>query len=324
MQIIDANGVAAALSYPALVDTLATAFRLGAHAPLRHHHTIALAGRPDATLLLMPAWTASAAGAATAGAYMGVKLVTVFPDNGQRSLPAVQGTYLLASAETGVPLALIDGPSLTAWRTAAASALASRYLSRPDATRMVMVGAGALAPYLIRAHASVRRIREVSIWNRTADHATALATRLQAAAPGLQITATTDLEAAVRAADLVSCATISSTPLIHGGWLKPGSHLDLVGAFRPDMREADDACVTRAQIWVDTRTGGLHEAGDIVMPLAAGVIREDDVRGDLFDLARGVTPSRDDADITLFKSVGAAIEDLAAAVAVYEAAAHTS
>ncbi len=321
MRFIDANGVAAALSYPALIDTLATAFRVGAHAPLRHHHTMALAGRPDATLLMMPAWTASAAGAPTAGAYMGIKLVTVFPDNGQRGLPAVQGTYLLASAETGVPLALIDGPSLTAWRTAAASALASRHLSRSDASRLVIVGAGALAPYLIRAHASVRPIREVSIWNRTRPSAEALARTLQATEPGLNITIAGDLEAAVRSADLISCATISSTPLIKGDWLQPGSHLDLVGAFRPDMREADDTCVKRAKIWVDTRAGGLYEAGDIVMPLAAGVIRETDVLGDLYDLTRNPAPRRSVDDITLFKSVGASIEDLAAAVAVYEATA---
>jgi alanine dehydrogenase len=319
MRFIDAGGVTAALRYPMLIDTLATAFRVGAHAPLRHHHTMALAGRPDATLLMMPAWTASAAGASTAGAYMGIKLVTVFPDNGRRGLPAVQGTYLLASAETGVPLAVIDGPSLTAWRTAAASALASRALSRPDASHMLMVGAGALAPYLIRAHASVRPIREVCIWNRTRPTAEALARALQASEPALNISVVDDLETAVRTADLISCATISSTPLIRGEWLQPGSHLDLVGAFRPDMRESDDMCVKRAKIWVDTRAGGLHEAGDIVMPIAAGVIRAADVRGDLFDLARNPAPQRSATDITLFKSVGASIEDLAAAVAVFEA-----
>jgi alanine dehydrogenase len=319
MRLIDPPGIAAALSYPALVDTLAAAFRIGGHAPLRHHHTIALADRPAATLLVMPAWTARAAGAETAGAYLGIKLVTVFPDNGQRSLPAVQGTYLLSSAETGVPLALIDGPCLTAWRTAAASALASRHLSRPDASHMLMVGAGALAPYLIRAHASVRPISHVSIWNRTRRHAEALAQSLRLTDTGLDITVVDDLAAAVRAADLVSCATISSTPLLNGTWLKPGCHLDLVGAFRPDMREADDACVARARIWVDTLAGGLHEAGDIVMPLAAGLIQPTDVLGDLYGLERGTCPRRTQSDdITLFKSVGAAIEDLAAAVAVYE------
>jgi alanine dehydrogenase len=319
MRFIDPTGLAAALRYPALVDTLAAAFRVGGHAPLRHHHTIALADRPAATLLVMPAWTAREAGAATAGAYLGIKLVTVFPDNGQRALPAVQGTYLLSSAETGVPLALIDGPCLTAWRTAAASALASRHLSRPDTSHMLMVGAGALAPYLIRAHASVRPIRHVSIWNRTRGHAEALAQALRSAAPGFDVTVVDDLAAAVHAADLVSCATISSTPLIDGTWLKPGCHLDLVGAFRPDMREADDTCVTRARIWVDTLAGGMHEAGDIVMPLAAGLIKPSDVLGDLTGLERGTCPRRAHADdITLFKSVGTAIEDLAAAIAVYE------
>jgi alanine dehydrogenase len=320
MRFIDAAGVTAALSYPGLVDTLEAAFRAGAHAPLRHHHTIPLDGRPDATLLVMPAWSASSAGSATAGAYLGVKLVTVFPDNGAiHSLPAVQGSYLLVSAATGVPLALIDGPSLTAWRTAAASALASRCLSRPDAARMVMVGAGALAPYLIRAHASVRPLRHVTIWNRTRAHAEVLAANLAAAGLQLDIEVTGDLETAVRKADLVSCATISSTPVISGAWLQAGCHIDLVGAFRPDMREADDVCIARARIWVDTRAGGLHEAGDIVMPISAGVIVAADVLGDLYDLARGTCPRRiDAADITLFKSVGASIEDLAAAVAVYE------
>jgi alanine dehydrogenase len=184
---------------------------------------------------------------------------------------------------------------------------------------MLMVGAGTLASYLIRAHASVRPIREVSIWNRSRAHAEALARTLQASEPRLSITVADDLETAVRAADLVSCATISKTPLIKGDWLTPGCHLDLVGAFRPDMREADDTCVRRAKIWVDTRAGGLHEAGDIVIPLATKVICEADVLGDLFDLTRNPAPQRSANDITLFKSVGASIEDLAAAVAVFEA-----
>jgi alanine dehydrogenase len=317
MRFIDAAGVAAALSYPALIDTLAEAFRTGAHAPPRHHHTMTLAGRPDATLLLMPAWSAAAPGAATAGRYFGVKLVTVFPDNGVRGLPAVQGAYLLASAETGVPLALIDAPSLTTWRTAAASALASRYLSRADSSHLVMVGAGALAPYLIRAHASVRPITRVTVWNRSATAAASLAATLELA--GVSITATSNLQAAVETADIVSCATLSPIPLISGAWLRPGTHLDLVGAYRPDMRESDDACAVRSRLWVDTRAGGLLEAGDIVIPLKAGLIRESDVLGDLYGLTRGLCPVRASPDdITLFKSVGASLEDLAAAIAVYE------
>jgi ornithine cyclodeaminase len=182
---------------------------------------------------------------------------------------------------------------------------------------MLMVGAGALSPYLVRAHASVRPIREVMVWNRTPGNAGRLVRKLDGS--GLQVSVASDLETAVRAADLISIATLSATPLIHGAWLKQGTHLDCVGAFRPDMRETDDEVVRRARIWVDTRAGGFHEAGDIVIPLKAGVIRDSDVLGDLFELARGTAPKRaSPEEITMFKSVGAAIEDLAAAAAVYE------
>ncbi len=320
MRVVTAPEIEAALTYPALVDVLADAFRTGAIAPPRHHHAMKLpGGEPEATLLLMPAWTASAAGADTAGRYLGIKAVSVFPGNGRRGLPAVQGAYLLLSAETGEPLALMDAPRLTVWRTAAASALASRSLSRSDASRMLLVGAGALGSYLVRAHMSVRPIREVTLWNRTRSGAERLAATLAGLGIAATVTVTDDLQQAVRKADIVTTATISSTPLIEGGWLQPGTHLDCVGAFRPDMRETDDEVVRRARIWVDTRAGGFAEAGDIVMPLAAGVIGRERIEGDLYDLARGTAPvraSRD--DITMFKSVGASIEDLAAAVAVYE------
>ena len=318
MRVISAADVDAALAYPALVDQLAAAFRIGAIAPPRHHHTIKMpAGAAEATLLLMPAWSASAAGADTAGKYLGIKIVSVFPDNGRQGLPAVQGGYLLMSAQTGVPLALIDAPRLTAWRTAAASALAARFLSRPDATRMVLVGAGALGGFLVRAHASVRPLREVAIWNRTRVNAETLAATL--APTGLSIAVVDDLEAAVRPADIVSTATLSPTPLVHGAWLQPGAHLDCVGAFRPTMRETDDDAVRRARIWVDTRAGASSEAGDIVIPIAAGVIDAGKIEGDLYDLCRSpAAPRRDPADITMFKSVGASIEDLAAGIAVFE------
>jgi ornithine cyclodeaminase len=317
MRFFDGAAVDAALAYPGLVDILQAAFRQGALAPLRHHHAIALAGRPEATLLLMPAWEASAPGAATAGRHLGVKTVTVFPDNAARAKPAVFGTYLLLSAETGETLAVIDATRLTAWRTGAASALASRYLSRADASRLLMVGAGALAPHLVAAHASVRPIREVALWNRSPDRARALAGTL--VARGLDVSIAGDLEAAVRRADIVSAATISAEPLIRGDWLAPGTHVDCVGAYKPSMRETDDAVVRRARIYVDTRPGAFAEAGDIVQPLAAGVIGKEAVLGDLFDLTRGTVAGRQTPEeITFFKSVGAAIEDLAAAIAVYD------
>lgn len=320
MRVISADQIEAVLAYPRLVDDLEAAFRIGAIAPPRHHHAVRLpSGEPDATLLLMPAWSASAPGAATAGRYLGIKAVTVFPGNGRRGLAAVQGAYLLLSGETGEPLALMDAPRLTAWRTAAASALACRYLSRTDASHLVLVGAGALGGYLARAHASVRPITEVTIWNRTRANAETLRTALARHLPGCRITVADDLEAAVRGADIVSTATLSTTPLIEGAWLQPGTHLDCVGAFRPDMRETDDEVVRRARIWVDTCQGAASEAGDLLIPILSGVIDKTKIEGDLHELARGTAPLRQLAsDITMFKSVGASLEDLAAAIAVYE------
>jgi ornithine cyclodeaminase len=317
MRIFDGAAVDAALSYPALVDTLEAAFAKGAIAPPRHHHAIALGGRPEATLLIMPAWEAHAPGSAHAGRYLGLKAVTVFPDNATRGKPAVLGSYLLLSAETGATLAVMEATRLTAWRTGAASALASRFLSRPDASRLVMVGAGALAPFLVRAHASVRPILEVAVWNRSRPGAEALVAVLAGA--GIAATIADDLAAAVARADVVSTATLSADPVIRGAWLRPGTHVDCVGAFKPGMRETDDDVVRRARLYVDTRPGAFAEAGDIVQPLRAGVIGKQAVLGELAELCRGTVRGRTSAEeITFFKSVGASIEDLAAAVAVYE------
>jgi ornithine cyclodeaminase len=316
MRFFDSAAVDAALGYPHLIDILEAAFVKGAIAPPRHHHAIALHGRPEATLLLMPAWESAQAGGEFAGRFMGVKTVTVFPDNGERGKPAVLGTYVLLSAETGEALAIMDATRLTAWRTAAASALASRKLSRPDATRLLMVGAGALAPFLVRAHSSVRPIRDIALWNRSRPRAEALAATL--AQHGMKAIIVDNLADAAANADIISTATLSPEPLIRGAWLKPGTHLDCVGAYRPGMRETDDEVVRRARIFVDTRAGAFSEAGDILQPLQSGVIARDAILADLFDLARGTVPGRGAADeITLFKSVGASIEDLAAAVAMY-------
>jgi len=236
----------------------------------------------------------------------------VFPDNAKASLPSVMGAYILMDGKSGKPLALIDGPSLTLRRTAAASALAARYLAREDCERLLMVGTGALAPHLILAHAAVRPICNVLIWGRDADKARKLAKRLDR--PDFRVAATTDLESAARGAEIISCATMSRDPLIPGEWLQPGVHLDLVGGFTPEMRETDDAAVAKARVFVDTREGAMSEAGDIVQPLESGVIGEDDIAGDLFDLTRGKRAGRRFYDqITLFKSVGTALEDLAAA-----------
>ncbi len=304
MRIISAAEVEGALDWESLVERLRQAFRQGAEVPVRHHHNVENAPGPDGTLLLMPAWQS--------GRHIGVKVVTVFPGNAAQSLPAVMGAYLLLEGKTGKPLALIDGPTLTLKRTAAASALASSYLSRPDCERLLMVGTGALAPHLIMAHASVRPIRNVLVWGRTPEKAAKLAKRLNRRE--FRVHYTEDLEAAVKGADIITCATLSHDPLVTGAWLQPGQHLDLVGGFKPDMRETDDAAIGRARVFVDTRAGACIEAGDIVQPIEGGVLDPADIAGDLFDLTRGERAGRRFyTQITLFKSVGTALEDLAAA-----------
>ena len=248
-------------------------------------------------------------------------MVTVFPDNGKRSLPSIYGQYLLLDGTTGQTVAMLDGTMLTKRRTACASGLASRYLSRPDARRLLMIGTGALAPQLIRVHAKVRPIEEVAIWGRRPEQAASLAKELSASLPQalarpIAVRAVTDRRQAVGEADIISCATLSKTPLVEGAWLRDGQHVDLVGAYTPQMRESDDEAVRRARVYVDTRAGALKEGGDIVQPLADGTIAETDVIGDLYELTRGQRRGREPGDatsITLFKSVGAALEDLAAA-----------
>ena len=306
LRLIGASEVHAALEWEQLVEALRQMFRSGCTVPARHHHSVPVGGGDeDASLLLMPAWQT--------GKHIGIKAVTVFPSNGERSLPAVMGTYILLDGKTGAPVALIDGPALTLRRTAAASALAATYLARPDAERLLVVGTGALAPHLLNAHAAVRPIHNVLIWGRDPNKAARLAHRLDRRE--LRVTSTTDLAGAVRGADIVTCATLAREPLIRGEWLPKGVHLDLVGGFTPQMREADDDCISRARIFVDTREGATAEAGDIVQPLANGRLALDDIAGDLVELARGSRAGRRYYDqITLFKSVGTALEDLAAAV----------
>lgn len=318
MLTISAADVDRALTFPSLVETLRTAFREGAVQPVRHHHTVE---RPDgaaSTLLLMPAWTDFNAAGSSANGHIGVKIVTVSPDNNAIGKPAVMGLYLLLNGATGEPEALIDGQRLTQWRTACASALAASYLAREDASRLLVIGAGALSPFLAKAHSAVRPITTIRIWNRTPANAEKVAAQLRA--EGLPAEAATDLDAELATADIVSSATISTSPLVKGALLKPGTHVDLVGGFTPDMRESDDDAISRAAIYVDTRAGATKEAGDIVQPLASGLLKPDGIVADLHELARGEKTGRTRASqITLFKSVGAALEDLAAGIAVYKA-----
>lgn len=300
--------MARALPYGALVDAIERAFAGGVTVPVRAHHNVPVPDGQDATILLMPAWSDDG--------FIGVKTVIVAPDNAARSLPAVQATYQLFERETGRPLALMDGPELTARRTACASALAARYLAPREASKLLMIGTGVLGHHLPLAHAAVRPISEVRVWGRNAENAEKSAAALRAA--GLAAKAVEDLASSVHWADIVSAATLAKQPIINGNWLRPGQHIDLVGAFRPDMREADDTVLKRARIFCDTKAGAMTEAGDLSDPLARRVIENADVLADLFDLADGSYRfERHADDITLFKSAGTAIEDLAAAMLAY-------
>lgn len=316
MLVIPASAIDACLTFPDLVESLRRGFRTGVNTPVRHHHEIQKPDGADSTLLLMPAWADFAAQGHSDRGYTGIKIVTVVPDNPERGKPTVTGIYVLQSGKSGEPLAILDGQALTLWRTAAASALAARYLAREDSRRLLMVGAGAMAPYLIRAHASVRPIEDVLIWNRSPEKAEALANSMVKHA--FHLSATTDLEGAVRGADIISCATISAEPLIKGAWLAPGTHLDLIGAFKPTLRETDSTVWQRARAFVDTRAGALSEAGDILQAIAEGALSEDDIAADLPELCRGEKAGRRFYDqITAFKSVGTALEDLIAAEHVF-------
>lgn len=304
MHHIDDKKIADILDYSTLADALDRAFRAGGEIPARQQYPVDVPGGNSGHLLLMPAWQT--------GGKIGVKIVTVFPDNSRQSLATVNASYLLMDAKTGVPDAMMDGNELTRRRTAAASMLAARYLARLDSKHLLMVGTGNMAPHLINAHAANRPIEVVQIWGRNYDKACAVAE--QFTGRDFKVKPVEDLEAAVSSADIISCATLSTEALILADWLKPGQHLDLVGAFTPDMREVDDNTLQRADIYVDTLEGALLEAGDLIQALEKGAISKSDIRGDLFGLTRGLCQGRlSDQSITLFKSVGTGLEDLAAA-----------
>lgn len=303
MRIVTAEEAHRLLDYPSLVEALRELFRRGVDRAERFALEQPLPDGRRNDWLLLPAWQF--------GRHMGVKLVSVYPENQARGIDSVQGLYLLFDGKTGLPLAAIDGAALTLRKTAANSALAATWLAREDAGTLVMLGAGALGPHLVRAHCAVRPIRRVRIWNRTAARAEAAAAELRDEL-GLDVAPTADPEAAIRAADIVSCATMATEPLVKGAWLAPGTHVDLVGGFREDMREADDEAVRRARIFVDARFTATR-AGDISQPLASGLVTDADI-ADSFELARGLKPGRRSPDeITLFKSGGGGHEDLGTA-----------
>lgn len=305
MQFFSPQQINQYLNYAELVPALKRAFASEITTPMRQHYDIPnpFSSR-ETTLLMMPSWQA--------GEHIGVKLVTVTPESSKYQLPSIQGTYVLFDAVRGCVKAMMDAPALTAKRTAAASALASSFMSDENSASLLMVGTGALAPELIKAHLSVRPLKSVQVWGRDPQKAQQVIQQLEHYP--VEFSVAEDLQQAVARADIISCATLSQEPLIQGEWLQAGQHLDLVGSYRPDMREADDECIRRSRIVVDNYTGACKETGDIVIPLKSGVLKREELEADLFGLCRQEQQFvRRSGDITMFKSVGHALEDLAAA-----------
>lgn len=306
LTIVDGEQITALTPWPALIDAIRDAFRQGGVSPVRHHHSIPGSDREDVTLLLMPAWNEEGD--------FGIKLATIAPSNAALKHPTLNGVYVLFSGATGIPRAILDAGALTARRTAAASALASRYLSRPNSKTLLVIGTGRVARQLIAAHCSVRPIEEVRIWGRSAAHAQEAAD-LASLETGVRCVCVPDVASGASGADIISSATPAENPLLQGEWVGPGTHVDLVGAFKPTMCEADAALIAKAdQVFVDTMDGAKDEAGDLIQAVQAGVFSFEEVAGDMYRMASQDASLRDHSDeITLFKSVGTALQDLAAA-----------
>jgi ornithine cyclodeaminase len=297
IRFVDAAGVRRALTFPDLIAAFEAAHRRP-KAEIRDAHLDGGSGQYFVRHAVEP------------GRFMASKLITSFPANlKEGALPAVQAICVLFSGTTGEPLAVIDGTEITYWRTAADSALGAKFLASPAPGTLLVAGAGAMSKWLVRAHLTVRpSLSRVLIWNRTGARAEQVADELRQ--ERIAAIAVAGLDAAVREADVITACTRSHSPLIKGADLKPGTHLDLVGGYTPQTREADDEAARRALIFTDRRESAF-DVGDILQPIASGAIKEADVLGDLYDLASGALAGRRSAaDITLFKNAGGAHLDL--------------
>lgn len=304
MRHFDAEATRAALPFTALIEALRQMFVEGCEVPQRHQHQLG----QDLTLLIMPAWQL--------GALLGIKTVSIAPGNAEHGLPGLFSSYTLFDASTGQPLAMMDGNEITSRRTAAASALAASRLADPASRHLLVVGSGRVASLLPDAYrAALPGIGQVSVWARRPEAAQPLVEQWRGI--GIEANAVPELADACRQADIVTCATLAREPLIRAEWLKPGSHLDLIGGFTPQMREAHASCFVNAELWVDTDEA-LRKSGDLLQPLTEGLITPACIRGDLAKLCR-LAPgaAHQPGQRSVFKSVGTGLEDLAAARLVY-------
>ncbi|MBL1419668.1 MAG: ornithine cyclodeaminase [Alphaproteobacteria bacterium] len=279
-----------------------------------HHMKKAIIGdtfinRGADTLLSRSAWID--------GVGFGVKSVSVMPNNAQYDLPSIHGAMLIFDDKTGIPIALIDSDLVTKWKTAGDSVLGARMLARPDSKSLLIVGAGSVAENLILAYSEIfPYLRHISIWNRTQSHAEQLAHNLKR--QGFNIKIEVDLPKAVSNADIISTATMAHEPILFGDWVKAGTHIDLIGAFKADMREADDDLLKKARIFVDSRDTTIEHIGELMIPLRNCIISKNDILGDFYDLVKNTNGRLSSTDITLFKNGGGAHLDLMTAMTILD------
>jgi 1-pyrroline-2-carboxylate reductase [NAD(P)H] len=303
MRVIEAADVHRVLEFPALVEALRRTF--GGQAGMPRRMVFRLDDTSRDAFAVLPAWNAEV---------MGVKAFTYLPSNAEKGREILHSKIMLFDRETGQPLDLVDGTSVTFWRTAAVSALAADYLARRDAKRLLVCGTGHLGPFVALAHSAVRPITTVGIWGRKADRAARVVEEVRRRRPDLTVEVVDDLESAAREADVISCVTAAHDPVIFGDWVRPGTHTDFIGNHEKDGRECDTELVAKSRVYVDSRANVLNEAGEILIPIAEGRFSENDIVGELAELCAGSVSGRgSDDEITLFKSVGTALADLAAA-----------
>ena len=307
MKIIGAEQVHQHLNFDELIPLLKHSFSRPFSMPQRQVHSLApeQSDNHDAFALL-PSWNEDV---------IGNKMFTYFPENSAKhDLPGLFSKIMLFKRQTGEPLALVDGTSVTYWRTAAISALASQLLSRENSQHLMLFGTGNLAKFLVEAHLTVRDIKNVTLWGRNSAKVNDLISEFTALYPAVTFKASVDVNVEVANADIICCATGAKTPLFDGNLVSAGCHIDCLGNHMKDARECDTTTVTRARVFVDSLTNTLNEAGELLMPIAEGVFNKGDIVGELADMCK--TPSllrQSNDEITLFKSVGTAISDLVAA-----------
>ena len=305
MKIISAEQVHHALSYPALVNALQDAYAKEFSMPPRNVFLLDDSDDNHDAFALLPSWN---------DRLIGVKAFTYYPDNPKPKYQSLYSKILLFDRSHGEPLALVDGTSVTFWRTAGISGLATRLLSRANSETLLLLGTGNLATYLIRANASVRNLKKVFVWGRTPANVDKVVAQMAGEFGDIEFASVESLEMACGEADIIVSATGSHEPLVRGDWVTPGTHTDFIGNHHATKRECDTALVAKSKVYADSRINCFKEAGEVLVPISEGVITKDHVVGELTEMCAGTTELRvNDQEITMFKSIGMALSDLVGA-----------